>query len=64
VSSQAAAFATTGNSDNRSDNDKLKVATVVQQIIRLIDAAPEKDKIMIIKKMAFNLMKQNGCYSS
>jgi hypothetical protein len=40
----------------------LKVATVGQQIItKLSDAAPEKDKIMIITKMVLNLMKQNGC---
>jgi hypothetical protein len=45
-----------------SDNDKLKVATVVRQIMReLSKAVSEKDKIMIITIMVLNLMQQNGC---
>jgi hypothetical protein len=45
-----------------SDNDTLQVATLVQQIMReLSEAVSEKDKIMVIIKMALNLMKQNGC---
>jgi hypothetical protein len=41
--------------------DTLKIATTVQQIVtELSEAVSEKDKIMIITKMALNLMKQNG----
>jgi hypothetical protein len=44
------------------NNDTLKIATVVQQIItELSEAVSEKDKIMVITKMVLNLMKQNGC---
>jgi hypothetical protein len=63
----AAASATTGNSENRfvstaSQFDTLKVATVVQKIMtELTKAVSQKDKIMVIIKMVFNLMKQNGC---
>jgi hypothetical protein len=43
-------------------NDTLKVATVVQKIItQLNEAVSERDKIMVITKMVFNFMKQNGC---
>jgi hypothetical protein len=39
----------------------LKIATVVQWIItELRQAVTEKDKMMVITKMALNLMKQNG----
>jgi hypothetical protein len=45
-----------------SDNDKLKVASVVHRImIELSEAASEKDKITIITKKVLNLLKQNGC---
>jgi hypothetical protein len=44
-----------------SNNDTLKVATVVQQIMtELSEAVSEKDKIMVITKLVLNLMKQNG----
>jgi hypothetical protein len=44
------------------NNNPLKVATVVQQIAtELSGTVSEKDKIMIITKMALNLMKVNGC---
>jgi uncharacterized protein Yka (UPF0111/DUF47 family) len=65
-----AAAATIGNSENSlsvqasssTKNDMLKVATAVQQIItELSEAESETDKIMVITKMLFNLMKQNGC---
>jgi hypothetical protein len=56
VAPQAAASATTRYSDKRSDNDTLEVATVMQQIIKLSEAVPEEDKIMIITKMVFNLL--------
>jgi hypothetical protein len=47
------------------NNDMLKVAIVVQQIvIELSESVSEKDKIMVITKMVLNLMKQNGCWSS
>jgi hypothetical protein len=40
----------------------VKAATVLQQIMtELSRAVSEKDKIMVIIKMAINLMKQNGC---
>jgi hypothetical protein len=39
-----------------------KVATKVQQIIaELSEAVLEKRKVMFIKKIILNLMKQNGC---
>jgi hypothetical protein len=45
-----------------SDNDRLKVAIVVRQIMRdLSEAVSEEDKIMVITKMVLNLMKQNSC---
>jgi hypothetical protein len=45
-----------------SDNNTLKDATVVQQIMReLSEAVSEEDKIMVITKMILNLMKQNDC---
>jgi hypothetical protein len=45
-----------------SNNDILKVATLVQQIItEFSEAVSEKDQIIIITKMALNLMKQNDC---
>jgi hypothetical protein len=38
-----------------SDNDMLKVATVVQQIMtELIEAVLEEDKIMVITKIVLN----------
>jgi hypothetical protein len=44
-----------------SNNDKLKVATVVQQIVTVLsEAVSEKYVIMVITKMVLNLMKQNG----
>jgi hypothetical protein len=40
-----------------TNNDRLKIATVVQQILtNFIEAVSEKDKIMVL-----NLLKQNGC---
>jgi hypothetical protein len=45
-----------------SNNDTLKVATVVRQIMTELSAAVSKrDKIEVITKMVLNLMKQNGC---
>jgi hypothetical protein len=63
---RAAAYATKGNSEDRSvsstSNGMLKIATVLQQIITEISAAVSgKDEIMVITKKVFNLMKQNGC---
>jgi hypothetical protein len=44
-----------------TNNDTLKVTTVVQQIMReLSEAVSEKDKIMVITKIVLNLMKENG----
>jgi hypothetical protein len=44
------------------NNGTLKIATVVQQIMReLSEAVPEKDKIIVITKTVLNLMKRNGC---
>jgi hypothetical protein len=43
-----------------SNNDTLKVATAVRQIMtELSEVVSEKDKIMIITKIAHYLMKQN-----
>jgi hypothetical protein len=45
-----------------TNNDTLKIATVVQEIItELCEAVSEKDKIMVITKMVLNLLKQNDC---
>jgi hypothetical protein len=42
-----------------TNNDMLKVVTVVQQIMtELSEAVSEKDKIMVITKIVLNLMKQ------
>jgi hypothetical protein len=44
-----------------TNNDTLKIATVVQQILtELSEAVSEKDKIMVITKMILNLMKKSG----
>jgi hypothetical protein len=52
-------------SPSSSDNDTLKVATVVRQIMtELREAVSEKDKIMVITELLFYLMKLNGCWSS
>jgi hypothetical protein len=63
--SHAAVSATTGILEDRSvksNKDRLKVATVVQQIMtELSEAVSEKDKIMFTMKMVHNLLKQNGC---
>jgi hypothetical protein len=46
----------------QTNNGTLKAATVVQQnITELSEAVSEKDKLMVITKMIFNFMKQNGC---
>jgi hypothetical protein len=48
-----------------SDNDTLKVVTVVRQIMtELSGNVSGKDKVMVSTKMIRNLLKQNGCYSS
>jgi hypothetical protein len=48
--------------DSLTNNDTLKVTTILRQIItELSEAVSEKDKIMIITKMVLNLLKQNGC---
>jgi hypothetical protein len=48
-----------------TNNDTLKVANIVKQIItELSEAVSERDKIIIITIMVLNLMKQNGCWSS
>jgi hypothetical protein len=54
-----------GQDLSSTNNNTLKVATVVQQIITEISkAVSEKDKIMGNTKMILKLMIQNGCYSS
>jgi hypothetical protein len=46
---------------NSSDNDMLNVATVLCHImIDLSEAVSDEDKIMVITKMVFSLIKQNG----
>jgi hypothetical protein len=48
--------------NSSSDNDTLKVATVVQQFKReLSEAVSEEDKIIFITKIVLNLIKQNDC---
>jgi hypothetical protein len=45
-----------------TNNDTLKAATVMQQIItELSEDVSKEDKITVITKMILNLMKQNGC---
>jgi hypothetical protein len=45
-----------------ANSDRLKITTEAHQIITEVsEAVSEKDKIMVITKMALNLMKQNGC---
>jgi membrane glycosyltransferase len=45
--------------------DMNKVFTVVQQIMKeLNDAVSERDKIFAVTNIVFNLLKQNGQYSS
>jgi hypothetical protein len=45
-----------------SDNDKLKVATVVRQTMKeLSEAVSEEDKVMIVTMMVPDLMQRNGC---
>jgi hypothetical protein len=45
-----------------SDNDKLKVATAVRQIMReLSEAVSEEDKAMIVTMIALYLLQRNGC---
>jgi hypothetical protein len=40
----------------------VKIAPLVQQIMtELSEAVSEKDKIMVIAKMARNLIERNGC---
>jgi hypothetical protein len=49
-------------SPNSSNNDKLKVATVVRQIMKeLSEAVLEEDKVMIVTMLVLNLMQQNVC---
>jgi hypothetical protein len=49
-------------SPSSSDNDKLKVATVVRQTMKeLSEAVSEEDKVMIITMMVLKLMQRNGC---
>jgi hypothetical protein len=44
------------------DNDKLKVATVVLQIMKdLSESVPEEGKIMIATMKVLDLMELNGC---
>jgi hypothetical protein len=48
-----------------SDNDKLKAATAVRQIMReLSEAVSEEDKVMIVSMMILDLMRRNCCKSS
>jgi hypothetical protein len=48
-----------------SDNDTLKVATVVRLIMtELGEPVSKEDKVIVIRKMVLNLKKQKGCYSS
>jgi hypothetical protein len=44
-----------------TNNDMLKVATVVQQIMTELSETVRRRQNNGIKKMALNLMKQNGC---
>jgi hypothetical protein len=49
-------------SPSSSDNDKLKVVTVVRQIMReLSEAVSEEDRAVIVTIMVLNQMQQNGC---
>jgi hypothetical protein len=49
-------------SPSSSDNDKLKIATVVQQIVKeLSEAVSEEDKAMIVTMMVLDLTQRNGC---
>jgi hypothetical protein len=49
-------------SPSSSDNDKLKVATVVQQNMKkLNEAVSEEGKVMIITMMVVDFMQRNGC---
>jgi hypothetical protein len=44
-----------------TNNDTLKVVTLVQEIMtELSEALSEEDKIIVITKMVCNLMKKNG----
>jgi hypothetical protein len=48
-------------SPSSSDNDKLKVATVVRQIMReLSEAVSEEDRAVIVTMMVLDLMQLNG----
>jgi hypothetical protein len=45
-----------------SDNDKLKVAIVVRQIMReLGEAVSEEDEVMIVTMMVLDFMQRNDC---
>jgi hypothetical protein len=45
-----------------SDNDKLKGATLVRQIVKeLNEAVSEEDKVMIVTIMVLDLMQRHGC---
>jgi hypothetical protein len=47
------------------NNETIKVATVVQQIMtEPSEAVSAKDRIMVVTKMVLNLMNQNGCQIS
>jgi hypothetical protein len=47
-------------SPSSSHNDKLKVATVVRQIMKeLSEAVSEEEKVMIVTMMVFNLLQRN-----
>jgi hypothetical protein len=58
----AEAFTTTGNPENKSvqypsssNNDTLKIATVVQQTMtKLSEAVSERDKVIVITKIILN----------
>jgi protocatechuate 3,4-dioxygenase beta subunit len=45
-----------------SDNDKLKVATVLRQIMKeLTEAISEEDKVIFVTMKVLDLMQRNGC---
>jgi hypothetical protein len=49
-------------SPSSSDNDKLKVTTVVRQIMKEFnEVVSEEDKVMIVTMMVLDLMQRNGC---
>jgi hypothetical protein len=49
-------------SPSSSDNDKLKSATAVRQIMKgFSEAVSEEDRAVIVTMMVLNLIQRNGC---